>query len=412
MCTSGLALVLSTTTLASPAQAAPVNCGDVITQDTVLTTDIGPCPGHGIVIAASSITLDLNGHQVSGNPQVRVSPDKAGVLLRQVTGVTVQNGIIKRFDGGVAIMGGSANTVRKVTLRDNVNYRVVTGRDGPNDTDPEHGPFCDFGDGIAAFGSNNNVIKHNNLTGNGPYSAVALISDSNDNVVSHNQIRDNDIINRDPGGKPTTCGLISQGNPEGGTSRVSQDAGVRIEGPGADRNFVERNQIRRSGLAGVFMNGYDSRVSPNSGGNVIRKNVILETGKTTHELDYRASGIQLHEPAPSYIHAPFGNTIEGNNSSRNFANGMEIEGGELGHGNVIRNNVVNHNALDGIHVAPKSHHNTLTGNRGSGNGWLADQVSSPYATYDGVDGGDYSPNCDSNDWSGNHFGTVNQVCIG
>lgn len=404
-------LVLWATAPVAPADADVVACGDLITEDTTLTDDIGPCPGHGIIVAADDVTVDLNGHTVTGDPELRGAPDKAGVLLRQVSGVTVQNGTIERFDAGVAIMGGGANAVRRVTLRDNVNYRVITGRDAPGDADPEEGPYCDFGDGVAVFRSDGNLIEHNHLVGNGPYSAVALVSDSDANVVSKNRIVDNDILNRGPGDTMTTCGLVNEGGGEGGTARASQDAGVRIEGPGADGNLVEGNQIRRSGLAGVFVNAHDPRSQANNGGNVIRRNVIAETGLRTYRRDYRASGIHFADPSPRHIHAAYGNTIEGNYSSRNLANGMEIEGGNPDHGNVIRDNVVNHNGLDGIHVSPESHHNTLSGNRGFGNGSRADEVSSPYATYDGVDGGDYSPDCDSNAWIGNHFGTVNQGCV-
>lgn len=408
---SVLALLLSTTTSASPAHADLIGCGDVITQDTVLTSDIGPCAGHGIVIGSSDITLDLNGHSVTGDPQLRRSPDKAGLLLRQVSGVTVQNGTVQRFDAGVAIIGGAGNAVLRTTLRDNVNYRIVTGRDGPHAVDPQEGPYCDFGDGVAVFRSDANVIEHNVLSRNGPYSGVALVSDSNGNAVSNNRIVDNDVLNRGPGDTMTTCGLVNEGGAEGGTSRASQDAGVRIEGPGAEGNVVEGNQIRRSGLAGVFVNAHDPRSQANNGNNLIRSNVISDTGKTTHGRDYRASGIHFADPSPTHIHASYGNTIEGNYSSRNFANGMEIEGGNPDHGNVIRHNVVNHNGLDGLHVSPESHHNTLIGNRGFGNGSRADEVSSPYSSYDGVDGGDYSPNCDSNNWTANHFGTVNQGCV-
>jgi hypothetical protein len=52
--------------LAAPAQASHVRCGDVITQDTTLDSDLLDCPGSGVVIGADGITLDLNGHVVDG----------------------------------------------------------------------------------------------------------------------------------------------------------------------------------------------------------------------------------------------------------------------------------------------------------------------------------------------------------
>ena len=47
--------------LPSSAIATHVSCGDVITQDTTLDSDLVNCPGDGVVIGASNITLDLAG---------------------------------------------------------------------------------------------------------------------------------------------------------------------------------------------------------------------------------------------------------------------------------------------------------------------------------------------------------------
>ena len=49
------------------AEANHVACGDTITADTTLDTDLVNCPNHGIVIAADNITLDLNAHLVDGD---------------------------------------------------------------------------------------------------------------------------------------------------------------------------------------------------------------------------------------------------------------------------------------------------------------------------------------------------------
>jgi hypothetical protein len=41
-----------------------VSCGDVITADTTLDSNLVDCPSNGIVIGADDITLDLNGHRI------------------------------------------------------------------------------------------------------------------------------------------------------------------------------------------------------------------------------------------------------------------------------------------------------------------------------------------------------------
>ncbi|MCA1708659.1 MAG: hypothetical protein LC808_37400, partial [Actinobacteria bacterium] len=179
----GVALLMVTTGLVGTAAAAPaIGCGTVITRTTKLTADIGPCPGVGLVIAADDITVDLNGHRVTGNPQARGSgPDQAGVVLRQVQRVTLVNGTVRGFDAGVLIAGGGRNTVTRVRAVNNVNYRVVTGRNS-QPQDSSGASSCDLGDGIAVVNSNENRLYRNTVARNGPFSGVALIERSNRNT--------------------------------------------------------------------------------------------------------------------------------------------------------------------------------------------------------------------------------------
>lgn len=181
------------TVLVAPAAGDTLDCGDVITTDVRLTRDVGPCEGEGLLVAGDDITVDFGGRTVTGTPGARpdgeAGPqgrDRAGILLRQVHGVKLMNGTVTGFDAGVVVAGGGDHTIRRVTARDNVNYRLVTGRDAlPGDIDPQEGPFCWFGDGITTFNSSGNVITQNTLVGNGPFSGVSLVGNSDDNVVTN-----------------------------------------------------------------------------------------------------------------------------------------------------------------------------------------------------------------------------------
>ena len=92
---------------AAPARATHVKCGDVITSDTTLDSDLLNCPENGVVIGAPGITLDLAGHLIQGpDPYpVRgfdVPPD--GVNNREGhSNVTVRNGTIRGFQTGVSV---------------------------------------------------------------------------------------------------------------------------------------------------------------------------------------------------------------------------------------------------------------------------------------------------------------------
>ncbi|HVL03075.1 MAG TPA: hypothetical protein VM386_01430, partial [Acidimicrobiales bacterium] len=90
-----LGLVLSLTALLGPASAAHVSCGDVITQNTTLDSDVGPCAGTGLIIGADGITLNLGGHRVFGTP---APGEGAGILLEDRQNVRIANGTVQHFD--------------------------------------------------------------------------------------------------------------------------------------------------------------------------------------------------------------------------------------------------------------------------------------------------------------------------
>ncbi|MFH1133463.1 MAG: right-handed parallel beta-helix repeat-containing protein, partial [Nanoarchaeota archaeon] len=46
--------------------AAVVSCGDVLTSNTVMENDLSDCPGDGLILNASSITLDCDGYNING----------------------------------------------------------------------------------------------------------------------------------------------------------------------------------------------------------------------------------------------------------------------------------------------------------------------------------------------------------
>jgi parallel beta-helix repeat protein len=83
---------------AGQALATHVSCGDTITQDTTLDSDLIDCPGNGIVIGADNITLDLNGHTITG-----VATGFGTGILGSRTGVTVEGGKVGDFQRGVEL---------------------------------------------------------------------------------------------------------------------------------------------------------------------------------------------------------------------------------------------------------------------------------------------------------------------
>lgn len=84
----------------TPAHAkAMPNCGDVLRQSVELTADL-ECPGAaGLVVGADDVTINLNGHTVSGSPALSMT-DVDGTTIRNgsdLGDVTADNATATRF---------------------------------------------------------------------------------------------------------------------------------------------------------------------------------------------------------------------------------------------------------------------------------------------------------------------------
>ena len=106
-------LVLLSMCFAAPAAANHVQCGDTITQDTTLDSDLS-CTGDGLTITGGSVTLDLNGHTIqgSGGPSI-------GVGLYDAVNPEVRGGKIRQFGTGVDADGPDGLAVRRMLLEHN-----------------------------------------------------------------------------------------------------------------------------------------------------------------------------------------------------------------------------------------------------------------------------------------------------
>jgi parallel beta-helix repeat protein len=99
--------------LAAPAAPAhALACGDTVTQDTVLTADLVNCTGDGLIVGAHDVTIDLDGHTISGTQ----NGFQAGVRVEGFEDVTVTDGTISQFNGGVAFDNADDGRVSRATF--------------------------------------------------------------------------------------------------------------------------------------------------------------------------------------------------------------------------------------------------------------------------------------------------------
>src|SRR5829696_8540774 len=86
------------------------SCGQVITQNVILTSNLNCAESDGLIVGASDIVVDLNGHTISG-PDVdsdAKTSSKVGIMIPNMNNVVVQDGTIEGFQAGI-LMTGSQN---------------------------------------------------------------------------------------------------------------------------------------------------------------------------------------------------------------------------------------------------------------------------------------------------------------
>lgn len=86
----------------TPAQAAAMpQCGDTLRQSVKLTADL-ECPGTaGLIVGANGVTINLNGHKLSGSPAINMT---------DVDGTTIRNGTV----AAINIVADNATNTRFV----------------------------------------------------------------------------------------------------------------------------------------------------------------------------------------------------------------------------------------------------------------------------------------------------------
>jgi uncharacterized repeat protein (TIGR01451 family) len=282
-------------------KVSAANCGQTITANTVLSEDIGPCAGNGVLIGADGITFDLGGKRIFGFPHAG-DGHEAGVRVQDRSGVTVKNGTVTDFDAGVVVEGGGSNAVTGMTIRDNI---------GPD----FHG--SELGDGVAIIESPGNVVANNVLTNNGIYDGIGVLGVASDN----NTVEGNTIEG--------TVGP-SYGYPFGQGIIVNAASFGEFTSELITGTKVNHNVIRNSGSAGI------ANIN-NADGEIVR-NTVENNG---HRNAFgNGIGVQLGQGLPDDNSNLL---IQGNQVHGNKLDGIQIPTTPAGDG-ADENRILNNNA--------------------------------------------------------------------
>ena len=251
----GLALAAVLAALPATAQArqAPlttVECGTIVSQSIRVANDLHDCPGDGLVVGASNITIDLNGHTIDG---IAGGPG-SGIRVADFDRVTIRNGTVQEFLVCVQVTDSTGSTVTRIVAADcehGINLaRTSRSRVERNATSGEL-PGFDASVGIVLVESDRNRIERNAVANE---FGILLLA-SSDNVLERNVSTGGDLGIALRSG--SNRNLVSR-------NAVTDPSSVGIDvRDGSIENVLDRNDVSGSGGDGIFVEAGATRVARN-----------------------------------------------------------------------------------------------------------------------------------------------------
>jgi parallel beta-helix repeat protein len=281
---------------AGPALAQPLGCGAVVTQSVTLAADLLDCQGDGLVIGASGITVDLNGHTISGQIISGGDPDQVGIdNSAGHDGVTIRNGVVRHFArGGVHLVGTDRNRVQELRMDLFGDFAILL--EGGGSANQITGNTMDSAStvGIGIFGvaapSRDNRITGNVANGADTANIALRFGTITGTVIEDNTANNGD--SEDDWGAAITVGsryTSREGDIRGTVvRRNSMDfnfSGGVFVGDAASDTLVERNLVDNSfGLPAIESDGDRTLIRRNT----IRSSYFVGSTNFGIQVDARA----------------------------------------------------------------------------------------------------------------------------
>jgi PGF-pre-PGF domain-containing protein len=338
----GLVLFLGSVGSAS----AAVSCGDTITVDTTLDSDL-ICTGDGITIDANNITLDGAGYSITGDGS------GSGVSLNGRSNVTVKNLTVSGFDIGIYLMSSSGSTLEDNTASNNNGDGISLNSSSSGNAITGNTASNNKGGGIYLESSGSNTITGNTASGNYLEGIGLYLSSSNTiygNIVSGNSKT-----------RSMSYGGIALLNSTGNTITGNGVSNEECDGialwDSSDSNTITSNMVSNGKCGGIYLY--------NSGSNGI-------TGNTLSNNNWE--GISLNSSSND-------NIIKDNTASGNGKYGIYLESSSSNeiHNNKLENNNVNNAYDDGTNAWNTA---KTPGTNIIGGSWLGGNYYSDYTGSD------------------------------
>jgi len=295
----GMALSVAVGSASGRALAPQLSCGDTITVNTRLTSDLVNCPNNGLVIGADNVTLDLNGHVIDGDDAefTDCSPNEEcdiGVLDFDHHGVTIKGGAVRQFTFGALVVGASDSRLSGLDLSHHFFSGLLVAESSHSVVDgitaSGNGLTTDQA-GVDIFDSHHLTLSGNTVFANGDIGffvsglddgrlvgnriadhpeAGILLDHGNENEFSNNRFSNNGDAIALSGDANTVAGNWLSGPSE--CSEECNGFGISLEG--GTGNVIEGNTVLGFDHAGIQVASFEEFGGPPTVGNTISRNVI------------------------------------------------------------------------------------------------------------------------------------------
>ena len=283
---------------ADPASANHVGCGDTITADTTLDSNLLDCPNNGLVAGANGVTIDLNGHVIDGDEALNKSCGKeevcdTGIVNEGFDAVAVVGGgTVREFGTGALSINTNAGRFRGIALRRNTFLgTIVAGGQGATLRDltiKANGLETDQA-GVGVFDSRGTRIAGSKISANGD---IGLLAEGSSRThVARNRIANHpeagillsghraQIVRNSVDRNGDGIAIGGNGNLIG-ENRVTRavgcgdGCGIGIQIEAGRRNVVAGNRIAGAERLGLSIAGYGPIA-----GVAVQRNKVADAGR-------------------------------------------------------------------------------------------------------------------------------------
>jgi parallel beta-helix repeat protein len=262
-----------------PAKASALSCGDIITENITLTEDLH-CENtwYALMIGANNITLNLNGHTLSGPGAY---PDDGvyiyGVEVNGRRNAKVINGTLRGFDFGIRANHADGLLVKNVVFHKGGDGVNIGSTIGATITDNQF--IEQANSGVTLYTAQEQTSKYNQISNNEIYGARNAIDvcGGNSGKSYENKVHNNLILRS----KLRAIRIASSNNNIIYNNNISSAAHVGIDISRSSFNTVKGNRLKL-GNYGITIHGdnlFDSCYGSNaniSSGNKITENQVID----------------------------------------------------------------------------------------------------------------------------------------